>query len=110
MKALEKLEMLENKKQQKSIIKNLNNHLAKLEQIKNKDEFNNWHTYLVSFVSSLIEPKSLQFQQILRNNIYSISAHHKTFEEEKSLVDINGGFYLFESAIPITRILPIKYI
>ncbi len=84
MKALEKLEMLENKKQQKSIIKNLNNHLAKLEQIKNKDEFNNWHTYLVSFVSSLIEPKSLQFQQILRNNIYSISAHHKTFEEEKN--------------------------
>lgn len=65
------------------IIKNLNNHLDKLEQIKNEDEFNNWHTYLVSFVSSIIEPKSPQFQQILRNNIYGISTYPKTFEEEK---------------------------
>lgn len=32
-----------------------------------------------------------------------------TFEEEKSLVDINGGFYLFESAIPITRIKKIYF-
>lgn len=32
-----------------------------------------------------------------------------TPEEEKSLVDINGGFYLFESAIPITRIKKIYF-
>lgn len=32
-----------------------------------------------------------------------------TLEEEKSLVDINGGFYLFESAIPITRIKKIYF-
>ena len=84
MKALEKFEILENKKQQKSIIKNLNNQLDKLEQVKNRDEFNNWHTYLVSFVSSFLDPKSSQFQQILRNNIYNISAYTKTFEDEKN--------------------------
>lgn len=32
-----------------------------------------------------------------------------TFEEEKSLVDIKGGFYLFERAIPITRIKKIYF-
>ena len=32
-----------------------------------------------------------------------------TLEEEKSLVDINGGFYLFESAIPISRIKKIYF-
>lgn len=32
-----------------------------------------------------------------------------TLEEEKSLVDINDGFYLFESAIPITRIKKIYF-
>ena len=32
-----------------------------------------------------------------------------TLEEEKSLVDLNGGFYLFESAIPISRIKKIYF-
>ena len=84
MKALEKLEIQDNKKQLKSVIKKLNDKLNELEQINNKDEFNNWHTYLVVFVSSFLEPKSAQLEQVLRNRIYNISVYHKTFEEEKS--------------------------
>jgi len=85
MKALEKLEIQENKKQLKSVIKKLNDKLNELEQLKNKDELSQWHTYLVSFVSNILEPKSSQFIQIQRNSIYDIGViFSKSFEEEKN--------------------------
>lgn len=89
MKMIEKLEKQETETKQKKILKNLNEKLKELDKINNMNQLRKWHLALVTFVSSFLDTESKQYNNILKNSIFSGRfIFSDEFDEEKNNASI----------------------
>lgn len=89
MKMIEKLEKQETETKQKKILKNLNEKLKELDKINNLNQLKKWHLALVTFVSSFLDTGSKQYNNILKNSIFSGKLiFSDKFDEEKNNASI----------------------